>query len=85
MDRIIPKCESVPLYFKAASRLDTCAFHFTAASCKKNDVKSWLFMGIKGREWNSDYQVILGSEECLSEIGDAFQTRHFLSDTLGVS
>lgn len=23
---------------------------------------------------------ILGSEECLSEIGDAFQTRHFLSD-----
>lgn len=37
-------------------------------------------MGIKGREWNSDYQVILGSEECLSEIGDALQTRHFLSD-----
>lgn len=66
--------------FKAASRLDTCAFNFIAASCKKNGVKSWLFMGIKGREWNSDYQVILGSEECLSEIGDALQTRHFLSD-----
>ena len=66
--------------FKAASRLSTCAFNFIAASCKKNGVKSWLFMGIKGREWNSDYQVILGSEECLSEIGDALQTRHFRSD-----
>jgi hypothetical protein len=31
-----------------------------------------------GGELNGDYQVIRGSEECLSEIGDARQTRHCL-------